>query len=304
MTPSKENYAFIDNENVNVSVQKQKRKLDRGKFRERLEKERKVKVAYMFMGYLEEYEPMYEFFTSLGYTLVFRAMNPNPDVPNKWNIDTDLVLQAMIDWPNYDQAVIVSGDGDFASLAKHLDGQGKLATVIVPNEHRYSWFLNEATGGKIVSLNLLKTELRYKPSGKKKDDTTKWPKFSPSKQLIKHTPKSQNKTQNKSQEKPQDKQQNRQQNRQQNKSQAKLAPTKTPPTRQNKAPMQQNNKPQQYKQPAKVQQQPATSKPTIQQPSKTQQQPARPQQFSKSPIRNWNSKKQNTYKSPDDRFYA
>jgi len=51
---------------------------------------------------------MYEFFTSLGYTLVFRPMNPNPDVPNKGNIDTDLVLQAMIDRPNYHQAVIVS----------------------------------------------------------------------------------------------------------------------------------------------------------------------------------------------------
>ncbi len=173
MKTNKPNYAFIDNENVNVSVQKQKRKIDRGKFREWLRTQWNVEVAYMFMGYLEEFEPMYEFFRSLDYVLVFRPMNPNPDIPNKWNIDTDLVLQAMIDWPNYHQAVIVSWDGDFASLVKHLQEQWKLSTVIVPNERRYSSFLGTAAWWHLLSLNNLKNELRYKAGGKKNTKVNK-----------------------------------------------------------------------------------------------------------------------------------
>lgn len=137
-------YAFIDNENVNVSVQKQGRKIDRAKFRKRLKKEKHVEVAYMFMGYLPDYQEMYTFFQSLGYVLIFKPMSTNPNAPHKGNIDAELVLQAMIDIENYSQAIIVTGDGDFSCLVSYLRAQGKLESVIVPNQERYSELLNQA----------------------------------------------------------------------------------------------------------------------------------------------------------------
>jgi uncharacterized LabA/DUF88 family protein len=51
----------------------------------------------------------------------------------------------MIDKHIYDQAVLVSGDGDFACLARHLREENKLSRVIVPNEERYANLLEEAT---------------------------------------------------------------------------------------------------------------------------------------------------------------
>lgn len=164
----KPNYAYIDNENVNISVQKQGWKIDWGKLRNWLKKEYNVEKAYMFMWYLEEFTPMYKFFESLGYTLIFKPMNPNPKIPNKWNVDAELVLQAMIDYRSYYQAIIVSGDGDFACLVRHLQQRRKLGQVIVPNEKRYSDLLDEAAPGLITSLTPLKKKLSYRyPSPKK-----------------------------------------------------------------------------------------------------------------------------------------
>lgn len=36
-----------------------------------------------------------------------------PDKTVKGNVDAELVLHTMIQYPNYDKAIIVSGDGDF-----------------------------------------------------------------------------------------------------------------------------------------------------------------------------------------------
>lgn len=47
----------------------------------------------------------------------------------------------MIQYPNYDRAVIVSGDGDFHCLIEYLEKQNKLARLLVPNKKRYSALL-------------------------------------------------------------------------------------------------------------------------------------------------------------------
>ena len=46
------------------------------------------------------------------------------DGHTKGNCDADLVLKAMVEYPNYEQAVIVNGDGDFYSLIDHLNRRG------------------------------------------------------------------------------------------------------------------------------------------------------------------------------------
>lgn len=44
----------------------------------------------------------------------------------KGNVDAELVLQAMIDYRDYERAVIVTSDGDFACLVRYLYEEGKL----------------------------------------------------------------------------------------------------------------------------------------------------------------------------------
>lgn len=61
----------------------------------------------------------------------------------KGNVDTDIVLWSVGKLANeYDQAVFVSGDGDFLSLYEYMDDIGKLKKIIVPNRMRYSKLLN------------------------------------------------------------------------------------------------------------------------------------------------------------------
>ena len=62
--------------------------------------------------------------------------------------------------PNYDQAVIASGDGDFHCLIEYLAQQGKLLKIIVPNK-KYSSLLRKF-GGYIVNIGLLRNKLRNK----------------------------------------------------------------------------------------------------------------------------------------------
>ena len=60
------------------------------------------------------------------------------ELPNgtvKGNVDAELVLHAMIEYPNYDKAVIVSGDGDFYCLVEYLEKQNKLLKIMASNKH-------------------------------------------------------------------------------------------------------------------------------------------------------------------------
>jgi len=79
----------------------------------------------------------------------------------KGNVDADLVLQAMIDYPNYNKAVIVSGDGDFYCLVNYLRNKGKLLKLMVPDNSRFSSLLRKFADD-IVGINKLKDKLGCK----------------------------------------------------------------------------------------------------------------------------------------------
>lgn len=169
-------YAFIDSQNLNLGVQKVGWKMDWRRFRQYLHDKYNVTHAYMFIGYMAENESLYEHMHELGYLI---ALKPTLDItsatetaetakPNeeehtkpvvKGNIDADLVLYAMKELPNYDKAIIVSGDGDFLSLIEYLSEQNKLLHVMAPN-WQYSSLLKQFED-KIVRIDQLKRELAY-----------------------------------------------------------------------------------------------------------------------------------------------
>ena len=53
-------------------------------------------------------------------------------------MDAELVLHIMIEYPNYESALIVSGDGDFHCLVEYLVSKGKLLKLLIPNRYKYS----------------------------------------------------------------------------------------------------------------------------------------------------------------------
>lgn len=134
-------YAFIDSQNLNLGVRDQGWKLDFGRFRIYLEDKYGVSKCYLFIGYVPRYEPLYKQLKKDGYLLVFKPTLMIKDKGKnsfKGNVDAELVLHSMIEYPNYDKAIIVSGDGDFHCLAEYLRWKGKLLKIIIPNKERYS----------------------------------------------------------------------------------------------------------------------------------------------------------------------
>ena len=156
------NYAFIDGQNLNMGTQFIHWKLDFKKFRIYLKEKHGVEIAYYFIGYVEGNSDLYRSLQMAGYILVFKPTFRNTDGDVKGNCDAELVLQAMIDLENYQNAVIVSGDGDFYCLVNHLKRIGKLGFVIAPNKLKCSHLLNEAAGSRIIYLDSLKNRLEYK----------------------------------------------------------------------------------------------------------------------------------------------
>jgi uncharacterized LabA/DUF88 family protein len=66
----------------------------------------------------------------------------------------------MIEFDNYDKALIVTGDGDFYCLVDYLRKQGKLLKVMVPNKRKYSSLFSKLME-HIVFMNDLRGKLEY-----------------------------------------------------------------------------------------------------------------------------------------------
>lgn len=165
-------YAYIDSQNLNVTTQKDGWKMNWAKFRQWLTDEYGVTKAYMFIGYVPEFEAMYEQLHDQGYAIVlkptFDLTRPMPEEsedeeekkPVKGNVDAELVLWAMKDFKDYDKAIIVSGDGDFYTLVEYLDEQKKLLKLLAPTR-KYSSLYNKYEA-YIERLDHHRRELEYR----------------------------------------------------------------------------------------------------------------------------------------------
>jgi uncharacterized LabA/DUF88 family protein len=138
---SPNNYAFIDSQNLNLSIRNQGWLLDFAKFRTYIRDRFNVVEAYLFIGYVYTNQSLYTYLQTVGYIIIFKPTLILPDETYKGNVDAELVLHSMIEYKNYDKAVIVSGDGDFHCLVEYLIDQNKLARLIVPNKYRFSSLL-------------------------------------------------------------------------------------------------------------------------------------------------------------------
>jgi len=173
MIRRKGNYAFIDSQNLNVSVQKYGWKMDWRKFRAFLADTYGVSKAYMFIGYVPEFEDIYEKMHEAGYAVVlkptFDMTKPQPEERThkngeekkvKGNIDADMVLWTMKEMKNYEKAILVSGDGDFFGLAEYLKQENKLLKILTPTGQYSSLFRQFESD--IERLDHHRSELAYK----------------------------------------------------------------------------------------------------------------------------------------------
>lgn len=156
------NFAFIDSQNVNLGINAIGWKLDWRRLRVHLSEHYGVTRAYIFIGYVPENQALYRSLQSYGYILIFKPVMYRKDGKPKGNVDAELVLQAMIDYADYERAVIVTSDGDFACLVQYLYERKKLDRVLSPNRKGCSVLLKRAARERIDFLEDGRKKLEYK----------------------------------------------------------------------------------------------------------------------------------------------
>ena len=154
------NYAFIDSQNLNLSIRDQGWVLDFGKFKQFLRDKYSVTHAFLFIGYIYENQDLYISLQKDGYILIFKPTLRLPDGRVKGNVDAELVLHAMIEYDNYDKALIVTGDGDFYCLVDYLVKKDKLLKLMVPNRNKFSSLFRKMMP-HIMFMNDLRGKLEH-----------------------------------------------------------------------------------------------------------------------------------------------
>lgn len=107
---------------------------------------------------------LYTSLQNAGYKLVFKEVVYDGEGKAKGNCDADLVLRAARD--HFEQGVrstiIVSSDGDYASLVKFWLEKGVACTVVSPAPIKRCSVILKRTGASIVYLEEVKHKVGQK----------------------------------------------------------------------------------------------------------------------------------------------
>jgi len=160
MTKARNNYAFIDSQNLNLSIREQGWALHFRKFRQYLRAKYGIAKAFLFIGYVYENQALYTALQKEGYILVFKPTLKLPSGKVKGNVDAEMVLHAMVEYENYDKALIVTGDGDLYCLVDYLRKKEKLLKLMIPNKESFSSLFRRLMP-HIIFMNNLRKRLEY-----------------------------------------------------------------------------------------------------------------------------------------------
>lgn len=158
------NFAFIDSQNLNLAIRGCGWILDFENFFIHLQHKYRINKTFIFIGYVESNKKLYRYLEKIGYIIIFKpTLEYNKQGENriKGNVDAELVLHCMLEYNNFDKAIIVSGDGDFHCLVEQLAKDGKLYKIGIPNKNSFSALLREFSKYHFY-INKLKHKLEYK----------------------------------------------------------------------------------------------------------------------------------------------
>lgn len=155
------NFAYIDGANLYNGIKNSEWHLDYHRFRVWLSEKYGVKKAYIFLGLIPRYKELYKYLQEAGFVLIFKEVVYDDQGEPKGNCDADLVLQASRDAyeGKFDKAVLVSSDGDYASLVKFLLEQEKFLVVLSTHPKEKCSILLKRTGAKISYINEQRSHL-------------------------------------------------------------------------------------------------------------------------------------------------
>lgn len=158
------NEAFIDGQNLHINTKSNGWKIDLARFRVYLQEKYKADQAYYFIGSEDEaHHNLYQTIQKAGFNLVFRKHNLKMTGHKKGNVDTDIVFTIMAkiaDRENFDQVVLVSGDGDYYKMVEYLIKKKRFGKLLSPNRRSTSSLYRKFTPEHVDFLD--KPEIKAK----------------------------------------------------------------------------------------------------------------------------------------------
>lgn len=161
MKNTEKNFAYIDGANLHKGIKELGWNLDYRRFRIWLKNKYSVERAYIFIGLIPGNKNLYTFLQESGFTLVFKETTYDGGGKVKGNCDADLVLKAVVDYyeKQFEKAIIVASDGDYAGLANFLKEKTVLLSLISPNNK--CSFLLRKLNIPLVYLDTQRNRLSY-----------------------------------------------------------------------------------------------------------------------------------------------
>lgn len=180
MTSKGNNVAYIDGANLHKGIEQLGWALDYRKFRVWLSERHQVRIAYLFIGLIPKYSGLYTRLQEAGYVLVFKETSLDENGRHKGNCDADLVLHAVVDVfeGGFDSALLVSSDGDYASLVKFLLDKRKMGVILSPRAADRCSILLKRTKAKITYLDQMRKVLSHINEKAPDEDETSQGSFS------------------------------------------------------------------------------------------------------------------------------
>jgi len=170
MTDDLRIYAYIDGNNLHKGIKELGWTIDYFRLRRWLTEKYHVVEAYIFLGYLADNQRLYEKLRRAGFVLIFKSLSYEADGRVKGNCDAELVLRTVADYyeNKFDQAVLVSGDGDFACLANFLMDKHVLKIVIAPSSRKCSYLIRRIFANRIYARPIFLNDFRSRLAVKEK----------------------------------------------------------------------------------------------------------------------------------------
>ena len=160
------NFAYIDGANLHNGVKELGWILDYKRFRIWLKEKYSVERAYLFIGLIPKNKNLYTFLQEAGFTLVFKEITYDRKGKVKGNCDADLVLKTVVDYyeKQFEKAIIVASDGDYAGLVDFLKQKNVFLSLISPSNK--CSFLLRKLNIPLVYLDTQRNRLFYNQNKK------------------------------------------------------------------------------------------------------------------------------------------
>jgi uncharacterized LabA/DUF88 family protein len=136
---------YIDGANLYKGMKARSNELDYVKFHRYLIDKYRPEAIYMFLGFVADHQYLYDFLKKCGYSLIFKETLQSKDGETKGNCDAELVVQSLEDHyeASYEQAILVSGDGDFSCLINFWKKKNVRPRVLAPIKKYCSYLLRK-----------------------------------------------------------------------------------------------------------------------------------------------------------------